>query len=248
MNSTQKTIRVMLVDDHQTMLWGLDKLIQNERPRMEVVGTARSCEEALVKVQQLVPDVILLDLGLGQKSALDILPALLSNPVSRALILTGERDQTTLDLAVLRGARGVLSKDAPAEQVLKAIEKTHEGELWLDHGTLSRVFGQFVNAKAPRRHDPEMDKKATLTARERKIVQVIVEESGASNKVIAQRLFISEHTLRNHLTSIYRKLDVINRLELYVYAVKHQLESPLPDYSSRGAAANHAIPTPHVQA
>src|SRR4051794_27907420 len=110
MNPAKNPIRVMLVDDHQTMLWGLEKLIHGERPRMEVVGTARSCEEALAKVRQLVPDVILLDLELGQKSALDILPSMLENTASRVLVLTGEREQATLDLAVLRGARGVLSK------------------------------------------------------------------------------------------------------------------------------------------
>lgn len=233
---SQKPIRVLLVDDHQTMLWGLDKLIEGERPRMEVAGIAKNCEEALAKARQLVPDVILLDLDLGGKSALDILPALLSDSPSRALILSAERSQATLDLAVLLGARGVLCKDAPAEQVIKAIEKTHKGELWLDHGTLGRVFGEFMNAKTVRKAGPELDRKSTLTARERKIVQAIVEESGASNKVIAHRLFISEHTLRNHLTSIYHKLDVINRLELYVYAVKHELGKPLQEHKSLGAA------------
>jgi DNA-binding CsgD family transcriptional regulator len=69
--------------------------------------------------------------------------------------------------------------------------------------------------------------RASLTGRERKIIQMIVEGQGAANKVLAARLFISEHTLRNHLTSIYNKLDVANRLELYVYAVKHQLGSEL---------------------
>jgi two-component system, NarL family, nitrate/nitrite response regulator NarL len=72
-------------------------------------------------------------------------------------------------------------------------------------------------------------------------VQAIVEESGASNKAIAQRLFISEHTLRNHLTSIYHKLDVINRLELYVYAVKHQLGHPLQEQNPMNAAAHSAV-------
>jgi two-component system nitrate/nitrite response regulator NarL len=236
MKPAEKTIRVLLVDDHQTMLWGLDKLIEGQRPGMEVVGVATSCAEALAKVRQLVPDVILLDLDLGGTSALDILPALLSNSVSRALILTGEREQAKLDLAVKLGARGVLRKDASAEQVLKAIEKTHAGELWLDHGTLSRVFGEFMNTKVIRKLDPEPEKKAALTARERKVISVLVDESGASNKAIAQRLFISEHTLRNHLTSIYHKLDVMNRLELYVYAVKHQLGSSSPNWNPGGAA------------
>jgi DNA-binding NarL/FixJ family response regulator len=226
MKPAEETIRVMLIDDHQTMLWGLSKLIDGEKPKMEVVGTARTCEEALAKINQLVPDVILLDLDLDGKNALDILPALLSNLVSRVLILTGERKQATLDIAVLRGARGVLRKDASAEQVLKAIEKTHQGELWLDRETLGRVFGELMNPVGTQKLDSETEKKAALTAKEQKIIHTIVEGSGASNKALAQKLFISEHTLCNHLTSIYHKLDVSNRLELYVYAIKHQLGNP----------------------
>ncbi|AIY42971.1 Putative two-component system response regulator [Collimonas arenae] len=208
------------------MLWGLSKLIDGEKPRMEVVGTARSCEEALAKVDQLIPDVILLDLDLDGKNALDILPALVLNQKSRVLILTAERKQATLDMAVLRGARGVLRKDVAAEQVLKAIEKTHRGELWLDRETLGRVFGELMSPVAAPKPSPETEKYAALTAKEQKIIQSIVEGSGASNKALAQRLFISEHTLCNHLTSIYHKLDVSNRLELYVYAIKHQLGNP----------------------
>ena len=218
----EKTIRVMLIDDHKTMLWGLARLIEGESARMEVVGTASNCDEALAQIGQLAPDIILLDLDLGGKCSLDILPALLENGVSRALILTGTREQATLDQAVLQGARGVVRKDASAEQVLKAIEKVHQGELWLDREMLARVFGEFMHPVAARKPDPEAEKNATLTAKERKIVDTIVEGSGTLNKALAQRLFISEHTLRNHLTSIYHKLGVSNRLELYVYAVKHQ--------------------------
>lgn len=225
MKSQEKPIRVMLVDDHQTMLWGLVKLIESEKPRMEVVGTAQTGPEALEKINQLCPDVILLDLDLAGISAIDLLPALQSNPQSRVLIFTGERDQEKLDLAVFRGARGVLHKDASAEHVLKAIEKTAEGEIWLDRGTLGRVFSGFMSPKAVQKPDPEAGKKASLTSRERKIIHVIVEGNGALNKTLAQKLFISEHTLRNHLTSIYQKLGVNNRLELYVYAVKHQLDN-----------------------
>lgn len=224
MQSVEKTIGVMVVDDHQTMLWGLSRLIDGERPRMQVVGTARNCEEALEQVEQVVPDVILLDLDLDGKSALDILPGLLSNSASRALILTGERQQKTLDMAVLRGARGVLRKDASAEQVLQAIERIHRGELCMDGDMMSRVFTEFMESKKTNRIDPEAEKQATLTCKERKIIHTVVEGNGASNKVLAGRLFVTEHTLRNHLSSIYQKLGVSNRLELYVYAVKHQLD------------------------
>jgi two-component system, NarL family, nitrate/nitrite response regulator NarL len=229
MKPEDQPIRVMLIDDHQTMLWGLSKLIDGERPRMEVVETATNCEEAVAKAERAIPDVILLDLDLNGCSTLDIIPALQANPASRVLILTGMREQTILDQAVLNGARGVLRKDASAEQVLKAIEKTHQGELWLDQEALGRVFGQIVNPVRTSKPDDETLKQATLTAKERKIINTIVNEGGTLNKTIAQRLFISEHTLRNHLTSIYHKLGVGNRLELYVYAVKHQLAQSLPD-------------------
>ncbi len=223
---TTQAIKVMIIDDHPTMLWGLDKLISGEKPKMEVVATARSPEEALERLArqgQAVPDVVLLDLDLDGKSGLDLLPRLLQNPVTRVLILTGERKQAVLDQAVQKGARGILRKDASAEHVLKAIEKTHEGELWLDRGTLGRVFTEFMDPAAAAKLGPEAEKQASLTGRERKIIQMIVDGQGASNKELAQRLFISEHTLRNHLTSVYHKLDIGNRLELYVYAVKHQL-------------------------
>lgn len=221
----QKTIRVMLVDDHQTMLWGLTKLIESEKPKMEVVGTAQTGPEALEKINQLCPDIVLLDLDLAGTSALDLLPALQSKPGLRVLIFTGERDQEKLDLAVFRGARGILRKDSSAEHVIKAIEKTAEGEIWLDRGTLGRVFSELMNPKAVPKYDPEAEKKANLTTRERKIIHVVVQGNGALNKTLAQQLFISDHTLRNHLTSIYQKLGVNNRLELYVYALKHQLVS-----------------------
>ena len=218
-----QTIRVMLVDDHQTMLWGLTKLIESEKPRMDVVGTATTCDEALAKIGLLHPDVILLDLDLNGVSALEVLPALLSNSASNVLIFTGARDQATLDLAIFKGARGVLRKDASAEQVIKAIEKTAAGEIWLDRQTLGRVFSEFVVPKAPPQRDPAVEKHESLTAKEQKVIYAVVEGSGALNAALAERLFISEHTLRNHLTSIYHKLGVSNRLELYVYAVKHQL-------------------------
>jgi DNA-binding NarL/FixJ family response regulator len=228
MESQKKTIRIMLVDDHQTMLWGLIKLIETESPKMKVVGTAQTGPEALDKIAELMPDVVLLDLDLGGSNSLDLLPILQLNTELRVLIFTGERDQEKLDLAVFRGARGIVRKDASAELVLKAIEKTAAGEIWLDRGTLGRVFSGFMVPKPAEKPDPDAEKTASLTARERRIIHVIVQGNGALNKTLADRLFISDHTLRNHLTSIYQKLGVNNRLELYVYALKHQLGS-LPE-------------------
>jgi len=223
MTSGEQTIRVVIVDDHTTMIWGLSKLIEGEQPRMQVVGTAQTCEEAIKQVAELLPDIVLLDLDLDGMSGIDIIPALVAHPATRVLVVTGERRPSVLDIAVQRGARGILRKDATASQVIKAIEKTHQGELWLDRETLGRVFSGFMNPSSVQKVDAESIKHTTLTLREKKIIKMVVEGRGALNKTLAERLFISEHTLRNHLTSVYNKLSVNNRLELYVYAVKHGL-------------------------
>jgi DNA-binding NarL/FixJ family response regulator len=219
-------IRVLLVEDHQTMLWGLQKLIEGERPRMEVAGTARTCAEALDQAARLAPDVILLDLDLAGVCMIDFLPELLANGLSRALVLSCERNTDILDQAVRRGTRGILHKEVAAEYVLKAIDMVHRGELWFDAETMARMFGQLLGARSANKPDPVLARHASLTARERDIVHAAVEHSGSANRLVAERLFISEHTLRNHLTSIYRKLNVTSRLEMYVYAIRHGLVQP----------------------
>jgi DNA-binding NarL/FixJ family response regulator len=193
---------------------------------MAVAGTARTCPDALAGAAQLAPDVILLDLDLGGVCMIEFLPELLANGLSRVLVLTAAHHTDTLDLAVRRGARGILHKEVSAEHVLKAIEKIHRGELWFDAGTMGRVFGQLLGSRGAPQPDPALEKHASLTARERDIVSAAVEHSGAANHEVAERLFISEHTLRNHLTSIYRKLNVTSRLEMYVYAIRHGLVQP----------------------
>jgi len=225
MTQFDKRIRILLVDDHKTLLWGLNKLIDTEAGHMIVVGTARDCAGALALASDVLPDVILLDIDLGGACSLDIVPTLLASCCqARILVLSGTRDRELLDKAVMAGVRGVIGKDEPAETVLKAIEKVHEGELWLDSSALSRVFEAMRNPHAARRQDPELEKIAQLTAKERRICSLIATGGGVVNKALAEQLFISEHTLRNHLTAIYHKLGVTNRLDLYVFATKHRLD------------------------
>ena len=218
-------IEVMLVEDHKTMLWGLQRLVGDAHNGMRVVASATSAEEARTRLAATGADVVLLDLDLGGECSLPLSPELLAGGAGRILVLTGSRDAALLDAAVRAGARGVVGKDAPAEQVLKAIEKVHAGELWLDNDTLVRLLVAAPAAAVAARADPERDKMATLTARELTIIRALVAASGASNRAIAESIFISEHTLRNHLVAIYRKLDVKSRLELYVYALRHHLGS-----------------------
>lgn len=213
------TIRILLVDDHKTMLWGLERLIQAEAPALELAGSAGDAAEATALCARLRPDIVLLDLDLKGSSSLEILPALLAHEGVRVVILSANRDQATLAAAVKLGARGVVGKEAPTDDVLAAIRKVHAGELCIDQPLMQALLGQLV-APAPR-VDPDAERIATLTVRERDVVTMIVRGKGALNKELADRACISERTLRNHLTAIYQKLDVANRLELYVYAMKH---------------------------
>jgi DNA-binding NarL/FixJ family response regulator len=215
------TIRILLVDDHKTMLWGLERLIQAEGPSFTLVGSASDGAEATALCASLHPDIVLLDLDLKGSSSIDFLPALVANGSTRVVILSANRDQGTLAAAVKAGARGVVSKEAPTDDVLLAVRKVHGGELWLDQSLMQALLGQLV-APVPKA-DPEAERIGTLTARERDVIGMIVQGKGALNKELAERAFISERTLRNHLTTIYQKLDVANRLELYVYATKHGL-------------------------
>lgn len=216
-------IRVLLIDDHRTILWGLARLIESTRPTMEAVGSAANCGEALRLLERASPDVILLDLDLGTESGLDAIPQLLAASKAKILVLTGLRDQSVQDKAVLAGARGVVQKEASAETILSAIEKVHEGQLWLDRAAAGRIFVEFSRKGAPPPPDPEQVKMASLTERERQIIAVTTTNAGATAKAIAEKLHIAEHTLRNHLTSIYDKLGVANRLELFAYAHRHGL-------------------------
>ncbi len=220
---TAYPIRVFVIDDHRSILWGLERLIESGKPEMKVVGTATSCAGALKMLDTASPDVILLDLDLGSENGVEEIPKVMAASGAKILILTGVRDESLHDKAVLAGASGVVMKEASAETILTAIEKVHEGQLWLDRIATGRIFFEFSRESAAQAADPERVKVASLTDREREIVVIASSHPEANAKSIANLLKISEHTLRNHLTSIYDKLGVANRLELFAYAHKHGL-------------------------
>jgi DNA-binding NarL/FixJ family response regulator len=210
----------MLVDDHRSVLWGLEKLIDGERPRMRVVNTATCSSEAMSGAQKHHPDVILLDLDLGGESGMSLISKLRETGHAKVVILTGMKNAEMREQAVMEGAAGVVLKSEPAQVILNAIERVHGGELWLDRSITARVF-----ASMSRRGDMAMAPgSAPLTATERRVIACVVQHKGAPNKVIADALHISGHTLRNHLASIYGKLCIHRRLELVLYAMEHGLD------------------------
>ena len=219
---SQNPIRILLIDDHQSFVWGMVKLIESDSPNMEVIGTASDIAEALAILEREQPDVILLDIDLNGVNSLDSMPLLRNATSAMVLILTGMRDAETHERAVLAGARGVVQKEVSAEMILKAIRKVHEGEIWLDRLTTGRIFSKLLDHSA-NQVSPEAAKIESLTSREREIINVMVNQGHSTNKQIAAHLNMSEHTLRNHLSSIYSKLEVENRLGLVMYAVKHHI-------------------------
>lgn len=202
--------------------WGLERLVQSAHPRIELAGTATSLAEACGALRKGAADVVVL-LADGEAD-IEQLGEFVAAGAGHCLVVTGSHDNALADKAVLAGARGVVRTwDAPGT-LLKAIGKVDEGELWIDRGATSRIFMEMARQKAQESRDPEKTRIAGLTQRERQAIAACASDAAAPAKVIARRLCISEHTLRNHLTSIYSKLELTNRLDLYAFATRHNLD------------------------
>jgi DNA-binding NarL/FixJ family response regulator len=220
MTETNASIRILLVDDHELFLSGLRSLIENE-PGLSVVGQAVNRMAALDAARQQ-PDIILLDLDLGSEVSVDFLPDLLQIAMSsRVVVVTGVADPELHLRAIRLGAMGIVPKIEATSMLFKAIRKVHSGEVWLNRSTLATVMTEFVHVSSKRKTDPESAKIASLTERELEVIGLLGE--GRRNKQIAERLFISEKTVRHYLTSIFDKLEVSDRLELMIYSYKHGL-------------------------
>ncbi len=219
-----QSIRVLIIDDHGIVRAGLQMLLESQ-PGITVVGEAATCADALELATRAQPDVIVLDLDLGGENAVESIPALLhAAREARILILTGVRDSETHRQAIRHGAMGLVLKEKAAETLLQAIAKVRAGEVWLEPTMIARVLGDLTRSQTSPRTSPEAAKIATLTEREREVITLIGE--GLRNKHIAERLYISEATVRHHLTSVFAKLDVSDRFELAIYAYQHGLAKP----------------------
>jgi DNA-binding NarL/FixJ family response regulator len=221
-----KAISILLVDDHSLVRSGLQMLIESQLgPKLRVIGEAGNASQAIEGAKRLQPDIILLDLDLGKEDGLALLPRLLDiAPESKIIVLTGLRDREAHFQAGRLGAMGLVLKENAKEVLIKAIEKVHRGESWFDRSLTGRVLSEIARKKQMNQVDPEATKIAALTEREREIIELIGQ--GLKNKIIAERLFISVTTVRHHLTSIYGKLEVADRLELIIYAYRHALARP----------------------
>ena len=194
-------------------------MLIDQNPAMKVIGVAGNRSEALALAASEQPNVIILDILLGDEDGLTFLPELREvTRNARVLVLTGLRSSESQRRAIRAGAMGIVLKEHAAEVLIKAINKVHQGEVWLDRSMMGAVLDEMTQAPEI---DPEGARIAGLTDREREVIALIAE--GLRNKQIGQRLFISETTVTHHLSSIFSKLDVSDRLELIIYAFRHGL-------------------------
>jgi two-component system, NarL family, nitrate/nitrite response regulator NarL len=210
-------VRIVIADDHPIFRDGLRRLIEAE-PDLSVVGQAIDAVEAIAQAESLRPDVLLLDVAMPDVSGLEALQAIAERPDGpRVILLTAAIDKPDIVRALQLGARGVVLKESATALLFKAIRIVMDGGYWVGRESVSDLLIALRNLGP----QPEPPRRAGLTARELQIVGLIL--AAAGNKKIADTLNISEKTVKHHLTNIFEKLGVSNRLELALYAAQHNL-------------------------
>lgn len=219
--SSKNPIRIILLDSQTLFRTGLRYIIESEAG-MQVVGEAESVSTGLEIISEQKPDIILFELNLLCMPDVEIVPTLVSaSGGARLILVTGSSDQRAQQKAVEDGVAGVVSKTQSPETLLKAIEKVHAGEVWLERSLIATVLSRLSRGQVSPKQGSDGDNLNHLSEREKEVVKLIGQ--GLKNKKISQELCISETTVRHHLTSIYSKLGVSDRLELLVYAHRHGL-------------------------
>jgi len=208
-------ISLVLADDHPIVLDGLKQLFLGEG--FTVLASCTDGEQALAAVRAHRPDVLVLDLRLPGKDGLEVLREMAGDKLAtRVVVLTAMLDEDQLLEAVRLGASGVILKEMSPHLLVKCVQKVHAGGQWLELNAVFRALDKAIKREAGTR-----EAAAALTPRELQVVGMVVK--GARNKEVAEKLFISEGTVKIHLHNIYEKLSVAGRVELILYAQKRSL-------------------------
>jgi DNA-binding NarL/FixJ family response regulator len=213
-------MRVLIADDHALFRDGLRSLL--EARGVEVVGEAQNGREAVELAQKLKPEIVLMDLSmpeLGGLAATRLLSA--DQPEVKVVVLTASEDDADLFEAIKSGAQGYLFKNLKADELLSLLDGVGKGEPALTPALARKVLGEFAKPGSAR-HERASD---ALTDREREVLELLV-QGITSNKDLAERLIITENTVKYHLRNILDKLHLQNRAQVIGYAVRHRLVQP----------------------
>lgn len=210
-----KKIKVMIVDDHSLIREGLKQLLEFDGS-IEVVGEASNGIECLEKIDSVHPEVLLLDINMPEKNGIEVLKEMKEkeSPI-KVLILTVHNELEYLTQAVDIGVDGYILKDSESSELKKAIQSVLEGENYIQPSLIPALNNQLVN------RDIEKDKISLLTNRELEVLIQVA--NGMFNKEIATNLNISERTVKNHISNIFKKIDVSDRTQAAVFAIKNNI-------------------------
>jgi DNA-binding NarL/FixJ family response regulator len=209
-------IRVLIVDDHSLLRQGLSQLLSLETD-IDVIGTAQDGEEAISKCQELKPDVVLMDINMPKVNGIQALRRIKDIGFkAKVIMLTIHDDREYLYETMNLGAEGYVLKDTDSESLVEAIRSVHEGNIYI-HPSLTDDYMKKTN-----RAVVENAGGSTLTKREYEVLVLIAE--GNNNKEIAEKLYISEKTVKNHVSSIFKKIGVNDRTQAAIYAYKNSIK------------------------
>jgi DNA-binding NarL/FixJ family response regulator len=205
-----------LADDHPVVLQGLQRLFETQ-PDFRVVGCCGGGDAALESVRTARPDVLVLDLRMPGRNGIDVLRAMAAERLAcRTVLLTAAITDDDVVEAVRLGVNGIIMKESPPDALIDCVRSVARGEQRIEQDTLARAFGRVLRREAATR-----DVSRTLTPREIELVKMVAQ--GLRNRAIAERLQISEGTVKIHLHNVYEKLGVDGRLELVLWAQEREI-------------------------
>ncbi len=213
-------IHVVIADNQPLTLSGLRSAVA-EHADIQVLAECQNREGLMDAVRKLAPDILLVSTEILQEELDELKRIADEREETRVIILTSRKDSAFLEGALRSGAKGVIQREWPVQQIPVAIRKVTKGGVWLERAAAERVLENILQRKDT--PNPEEPKIAALTPREREVIELVCQ--GLRNKILADRLHISEATVSHHLTAIYRKLEVEDRTSLVIYSARHNLVS-----------------------
>lgn len=208
-------IKVMLADDHVLMREGIRQLLEFDGS-IEVIGEASDGEECLQKLEKVKPDVLLLDINMPKLNGIEVLEEIKRKKINvKVLILTVHNEVDYLICAVDIGVDGYILKDSESAELKKAIMTVMDGESYIQPKLIPMLNKRLIT------RDSDKEKLESLTGREKEVLIEVA--NGMFNKEIATSLHISERTVKNHISNIFKKLDVSDRTQAAVFAIKNDL-------------------------
>ena len=209
-------VTLVAADPHPLSLLGLDQLLKSEQG-LTLLATCATAAEALQEVRRHQPDLLVIDINLPDRNGLELINELKNSSLEvKVVVLTATMDEEQTIDALRFGVKGVVLKDMPSHLLVQCLQKVAAGGLWMEKESIGQAFEKMLHREAGMRRLATI-----LTPRETEVMRCVA--TGLSNQQIAEKLIVSEGTVKIHVHNIYRKLGITNRVDLTLYAQKRGL-------------------------